>query len=137
MIVGIGIDVCSVARFDAMLDRHPGIVERLFNPGERISHGLPRSSRSLSARFAAKEALAKAFGAPGNLSWIDAEVVADENGQPSMTMRGSVARRASELGVTAVHLSLSHDGGIATAIVIAEQESAPGTAADPVIGGVA
>ena len=122
MIVGVGIDVCSVSRFDAMLERHPGIVVRLFNPAETRVRGLARSGRSLSARFAAKEALSKALGAPGNLSWRDAEVVSDDNDRPSMKMRGSVARRAAELGITRVHLSLSHDGGIATAIVIAERD---------------
>ncbi|MBE6477121.1 MAG: holo-ACP synthase [Propionibacteriaceae bacterium] len=120
MIIGVGIDVCSVERFSAMLKRHPGVLERLLNPDERLAHGLPRSPESLAARFAAKEALAKALGAPGNLSWRDAEVVVGEDRRPVLEVRGSVKARADELGATVFHLSLSHDGPVATAIVIAE-----------------
>ena len=75
---------------------------------------------SLAARFAAKEALAKALGAPGDLSWHDAEVVTDVSGWPSFELRGTVAARAQELGVDRVHLSLSHDGGLASAMVVLE-----------------
>lgn len=120
MIIGVGIDVCSVERFSAMLKRRPGVLERLLNPDERLAHGLPRSPESLAARFAAKEALAKALGAPGNLSWRDAEVVVGEDRRPVLEVRGSVKARADELGATVFHLSLSHDGPVATAIVIAE-----------------
>ena len=74
----------------------------------------------LAARFAAKEALAKALGAPGDLLWHDAEVVVGERGRPHLEVRGTVAERAAELGVTSWHVSLSHDGGIASAVVVAE-----------------
>lgn len=120
MIVGVGIDICSVTRFEAMLERHHGVLTRLLHPAECQLRGKQRSTQSLAARFAAKEALAKALGAPGNLSWLDSEVIADENGQPRFTVHGSVEHRANQLGVTGVHLSLSHDAGLATAIVIAE-----------------
>ncbi|RLP07926.1 holo-ACP synthase [Propionibacterium australiense] len=120
MIIGVGIDVCSVERFSAMLKRRPGVLERLLNPDERLAHGLPRSPESLAARFAAKEALAKALGAPGNLSWLDAEVVVGEDRRPVLEVRGTVKARADELGATVFHLSLSHDGPVATALVIAE-----------------
>ena len=83
--------------------------------------GVPRTGESLAARFAAKEALAKALGAPGDLHWHDAEVTVGEHGRPHLEVRGTVARRAAELGVTAWHVSLSHDGGIASAVVIAER----------------
>jgi holo-[acyl-carrier protein] synthase len=89
---------------------------RLFTEVERE---LPL--RSLAARFAAKEALAKALGAPRGLLWSDAEVRRGENGRPSLHVCGTVAAAASALGVDQWHISLSHDGGIATAIVIAEQ----------------
>jgi holo-[acyl-carrier protein] synthase len=75
---------------------------------------------SLAARFAAKEALAKALGAPGNLSWHDAEVVSENSGRPVFRMRGTVAARAELLGAVHVHLSLSHDAGIASAVVVLE-----------------
>ena len=82
--------------------------------------GNPRTGESLAARFAAKEALAKALGAPGDLHWHDAEVTVGEHGRPHLEVRGTVAGRAAQLGVTSWHLSLSHDGGIASAVVVAE-----------------
>jgi len=115
MIIGVGIDVVDVARFQASLARTSGLLERLFTPAER---GL--RTASLAARFAAKEALAKALGAPGNLHWQDAEVHTEPDGRPVLRVTGSVAARAAELGVGGWHLSMSHDGGIASAVVIAE-----------------
>ena len=81
-----------------------------------------RTAESLAARFAAKEALAKALGAGGGMSWTDAEVRTDDVGRPSLDVRGTVAARADSLGVTRWHISLSHDGGIASATVIAERD---------------
>jgi len=121
MIIGVGIDVCPVERFAASLARTPGLRHRLFTAAEqRTPAGADRTGESLAARFAAKEALAKALGAPGDLHWHDAEVVVGERGRPHLQVRGTVARRAAELGVTSWHVSLSHDGGIASAVVIAE-----------------
>jgi holo-[acyl-carrier protein] synthase len=79
-----------------------------------------RSISSQAARFAAKEALAKALGAPAGLQWHDAEVVSDDSGRPWFVVRGSVERRCKELGVTTTHLSLSHDAGVASAMVVLE-----------------
>lgn len=115
MIVGVGIDVVDVARFQASLERTPGMAERLFTEGERRV-----KTASLAARFAAKEAVAKALGAPGTLHWHDAEVVSESSGRPRLVVRGSVAARAAEMGVVNLHVSLSHDAGIASAVVIAE-----------------
>ena len=67
MIVGVGIDVVELARFEEAIERTEGLASRLFTEGERR---LP--VRSLAARFAAKEALAKALGAPRGLLWTDA-----------------------------------------------------------------
>jgi holo-[acyl-carrier protein] synthase len=115
MIVGVGIDVVDIARFEATVARTPGLLERLFVPAERVLR-----PASLAARFAAKEALAKALGAPGNLHWHDAEVVSEPSGRPILRVSGTVAARAAELGIEHWHLSLSHDAGIASAVVIAE-----------------
>lgn len=121
MIVGVGIDVVPVARFAEVLERTPSLAERLFTDAELTTgHGEPRTAESLAARFAAKEALAKALGAGGGMHWTDAEVITDGDGRPSLVVRGTVAARADSLGVTHWHLSLSHDGGIAAATVIAE-----------------
>ena len=126
MIVGVGIDVVPVERFAQALTRTPNLRSRLFTEAEQVAaSGQPRHAESLAARFAAKEALAKALGAPGGMAWTDAEVHADERGDPRLEVRGTVAARASRLGVTRLHLSMSHDGGIASAVVIAENLAQP------------
>jgi holo-[acyl-carrier protein] synthase len=117
VIVGVGIDVVDVERFGQTLERTPRLLERLFADGER---SLPLAS--LAARFAAKESLAKALGAPAGLHWVDATVVKDANGRPQLEVIGSVAARAAELGVVRLHLSMSHDAGIASAVVVAESD---------------
>jgi len=115
MIIGVGIDVVAIARFEETLAKSPGFAERIFTPAER-----QLGTASLAARWAAKEALAKALGAPGNLHWHDAEVVKETSGQPRLVVRGTVEARAAQLGIDRFHLSLSHDAGIASAVVIAE-----------------
>lgn len=121
MIVGVGIDVVEIARFERALSRTPKLLDRLFTDGERT---LP--PRSLAARFAAKEALAKALGGPRGLLWTDAEVVADDRGRPSLLVRGTISAAAASRGVTRWHLSLSHDAGIASAVVVAEGDRPAG-----------
>ena len=121
MIVGVGIDVVPVERFALALDRTPALAARLFTPAELLTpSGEQRSAESLAARFAAKEALAKSLGAGGGMNWTDAQVSTDERGAPVLSVTGTVAERAASLGVTRWHVSLSHDGGIASATVIAE-----------------
>ncbi|MGW2815252.1 holo-ACP synthase [Streptomyces sp. NPDC001415] len=121
MIIGVGIDVAEIERFDAALRRTPAMAQRLFVDSELIlPDGERRGIASLAARFAAKEALAKALGAPAGLLWTDAEVYVEGSGQPRLRVRGSVAARAAELGVRHWHVSLSHDAGVASAVVIAE-----------------
>ena len=120
-IIGVGIDVAEIDRFQAALARTPHMAERLFNESELILPGGERRGiASLAARFAAKEALAKALGAPPGLQWRDVEGYVEESGQPRLRVRGTVAARAAELGVGSWHVSLSHDAGVASAVVIAE-----------------
>ncbi|GLW65661.1 holo-[acyl-carrier-protein] synthase [Actinomadura rubrobrunea] len=121
----MGVDVVDVARFERSLARTPGLRDRLFTERER---GL--AVQSLAARFAAKEALAKALGAPRGLRWTDAEVRRADDGRPALRVTGTVARAAADRGVTRWHVSLSHDGGIATAVVIAESLAPAGDGRD-------
>ncbi len=115
MIVGVGIDVVDIARFAMTLERTPGLRERLFTAAE---HDLPLGS--LAARFAAKEALTKALGAPAGLHWTDVEVRREKGGPPRLEVRGTVAAALVEQGIARLHVSLSHDAGIASAMVVAE-----------------
>ncbi|MCL8027236.1 holo-ACP synthase [Nocardioides bruguierae] len=114
-VLGVGIDVCDIDRFAATLNRTPGLLTRVFTPGER-----GRTVASLAARFAAKEALAKALGAPAGLSWQDCEIVSESSGRPRFEARGSVAAALADLGCASVHVSLSHDAGVASAVVVLE-----------------
>lgn len=114
-VVGVGIDVCEIARFAESLERTPALRDKLFVGGEL---GLPVAS--LAARFAAKEAVAKALGAPAGMRWHDCEVVVEDSGRPTLELRGTVRAVADALGVRSAHLSLSHDAGIASAVVVLE-----------------
>lgn len=118
MIVGVGIDVVDIARFMATLARVPALRARLFTPDER---DLPDAS--LAARFAAKEAIAKALGAPPGMSWQDATVRRTAGAQPLVEVTGTVLAQARALGVDRFHLSISHDAGIASAMVVAERDA--------------
>ena len=115
MIIGIGVDVVDVPRFGRQLERTPGLRARLFAPAER-----ELNLRSLAARFAAKEAVAKALGAPAGMNWQDCHVRLDSAGAPQLQIDGTVAAVAEGKGVRTWHLSLSHDGDVATAMVVAE-----------------
>ncbi|MER5971913.1 holo-ACP synthase [Streptomyces sp. NPDC002055] len=121
MIIGVGIDVAEIDRFGAALERTPALAGRLFIDRELwLPSGERRGTASLAARFAAKEALAKALGAPAGLLWTDAEVITEDSGRPRLRVTGTVAARAEQLGVRGWHVSLSHDAGVASAVVIAE-----------------
>lgn len=119
-IVGIGVDVVDLVRFENVLERTPGIVDRLFTAAEQKSaegHQLP--VQSLAGRFAVKEAVAKALSAPAGLNFHDCEV--SNGGAPTLTISGSVLEVAEAAGVTNWHVSISHDGPVAIAYVIAER----------------
>lgn len=113
MIAGVGIDVVDIERFKESLDRTPGLLEKLFTSSERT-----KPVASLAARFAAKEALAKALSAEKHLAWHDVEVFNFENGKPGFLFYDGIAELIDGANV---HLSLSHDAGIASAIVIIER----------------
>ena len=115
MIAGIGVDVVDVARFVRSLERTPGLADRLFTVRER---NLPPAS--LAGRFAAKEAVAKVLGAADGLAWHDCEVPPTEGGPPQILVRDTVASAAAARGIARWHLSLSHDGGLSVAMVVAE-----------------
>ncbi|MFY9325851.1 MAG: holo-ACP synthase [Candidatus Nanopelagicales bacterium] len=121
MIIGIGVDVVDMPRFAGSLVRTPGLAARLFSERElNQPGGKGENTVSQAARFAAKEAVAKALGAPAGLRWHDCEVLVGERGKPYLEISGTVLETAKEQNITRWHLSLSHDGAIATAFVIAE-----------------
>ena len=121
MIIGIGVDVVDVARFEALSARQPAFVDRVLTAKEQCHRdGSRRPPMSLAARFAAKEAVAKALGGVAGLRWHDCEVITDESGRPRLEIKGTVAAAAAAAGVTRWHISLTHDGGNSIAYVVAE-----------------
>ena len=104
MIVGIGVDLVDIARFERTLERTPRLLERLFSPAEQT-----RSPRSLAARYAAKEALIKALGGSDGVHWTEIEITPEASGRPWFTLTGSTAAVIAERGITGLHLSMSHD----------------------------
>ncbi|WP_349902499.1 holo-ACP synthase [Parafrigoribacterium humi] len=123
MIVGIGVDVVDIARFERAADRTPGLLPRLFAESERWDGARERPLRSLAARFGAKEALIKALGSSAGVHWHDVRVVSDGLRNPSFSILGELAETIAARGITALHLSMSHDAGVAIAYVIAESTS--------------
>lgn len=119
MVGGVGLDIVGVPRFAAALERTPELLTRLFTDAERVTRsGAPRRPVSLAARFAAKEAAAKAVGAPSGWGWHDCEVVSGPDGRPSLRITGVLAQTAATLGVVGWQVSLTHDADIAAAIVV-------------------
>ena len=119
---GIGLDVVEIERFRTSLTRTPSMRERLFTAGElayadRKADPVP----SLAARFAAREAVMKALGLGlGAFGFHDVWVEVEESGQPRLHVTARARELAVDRGVTRWHLSISHDGPVAVAIVAAE-----------------
>ncbi len=117
MVTALGVDIIEIARLRRALQRHPRLKERLFTPGERAycdRHADPASH--YAARFAAKEAIAKAVGR--HLRWQEVEVVADFAGRPSFQLYGESAQRAGVARGVSFLLSLSHSWDYAVAAVV-------------------
>ena len=120
MILGIGADLVDVARFERAMSRTPRLRARLFSEPEMMRDGQPLPLRSLAGRFAAKEALIKALGDSGDLTWHDMPVVSDALGNPGFALRGTAAAAVLDRGIARIHLTMSHDAGVAIAFVVAE-----------------
>jgi holo-[acyl-carrier protein] synthase len=122
MIVGLGLDVCEIARVRRSLERHGApFMDKVLTAEERAYCEKRRDPAvPLAGRFAAKEATIKALGAPEGLRWHDMVIVPAEGGPPGLALHGVGAATAERLGVVRSHLTITHDGGVAAAVVILE-----------------
>ncbi|HYO67421.1 MAG TPA: holo-ACP synthase [Archangium sp.] len=123
-ILGLGMDICSVERIQRILDgpRAERFLERVYTKAERaLCSGRADAASAYAARFAAKEALVKALGAPPGLTWQDMEVVR-EGGPPRFRLSG-VALAEMEKRRAEALLALTHDAGVAAATVILQDRS--------------
>lgn len=119
-VIGLGMDVCSVERIARVLAGPNGsrFRDRVYTPGEVATcEGRSQAATAYAARFAAKEALVKALGAPAGIRWRDMEVVKAASGAPSFLLTGVAAREVSARNAR-VLLALTHDGGVAAATVV-------------------
>lgn len=120
--IATGIDLVETAQFQSAVDRHGRrFLERIFTPAELDEAG--GNMLSLAARFAAKEAVAKALGTGiGPVGWREIEILRGEARKPVLHLCGSAARIAHELGLTEWSISLSHTAGAAAAVAMAAGE---------------
>jgi holo-[acyl-carrier protein] synthase len=122
MIVGVGVDVAPIARMSGALLRHQGRLEaKLFTDGERAyCRGRAHPAQHYAVRFAAKEAAVKACASLRGQAWHAVEVVSSPGGAPQLVLHDEARAAALTSGVKRLHLSLSHAGDTAVAIVVAE-----------------
>ena len=126
-LVGVGIDAIEISRVRDAVVRTPGLLARLFTERERgscVTRCGDLRYGGLAARFAGKEAVAKALGTGvRGFDFRDIEILNDELGKPAVILHRGAAATAAELGVSKVHLSLSTSTEIAMANAVAETSS--------------
>ena len=122
-IVGIGVDVVETVRIEASIERHGDrFLSRIFTEGEvQYCSSMKAPAPFYAARFAAKEAVSKAFGTGigAELGWLDVEVRRKVSGEPFIVLHGPGALLAERLGIRNVLLSLSHSEHYAVANAVA------------------
>ncbi len=125
MIVGLGIDVCSIERMRRALERHGDrFFARICSEAERSDLTGRDMATALAGRFAVKEAFAKALDGAKGVGWHEVEVRRATSGRPTLELKGNAAAMAESYGADAWHVSITHDAGIAVAVVILERTGA-------------
>ena len=123
-VIGIGVDVVDSARIESSIERFgERFLRRVFTEGEiAYSQSMKFPARHFAARFAAKEALSKAFGTGigKSMGWRDLDVRKKESGEPYVVLSGGAEQMAKERGITKVWISLSHTDTIGMAIIVLE-----------------
>jgi holo-[acyl-carrier protein] synthase len=119
-IVGLGVDICEIARMERAISRHPTFRDRVFTP-EEIAYcdSKARPAESYAGRFAAREATIKALGGYRGRRWQDISVTRHPSGAPSIRLDGNAKRRADALGVTEVLITFTHEKTSALALAVA------------------
>jgi holo-[acyl-carrier protein] synthase len=119
-IVGLGVDICEIARMERALARHPTMRARVFTP-EEIAYcdGKARPAESFAGRFAAREAVIKALGGYRGKLWQDISVTRHPSGAPIVALAGNATRRADAIGITRVLITFTHEKTSAVAFAVA------------------
>jgi holo-[acyl-carrier protein] synthase len=124
MIVGMGIDVCSIERMRKALERHGDrFFDRICTPDERAAlSGRGDVATGLAGRFAVKEAFAKSLDGAKGVGWHEVEVRRAPSGRPILELRGNALTMAQSYGADTWHVTITHDAGVAVAVVILEKD---------------
>jgi holo-[acyl-carrier protein] synthase len=119
-ILGLGVDICEIARMEQALARHPTMRERVFTP-EEIAYcdRKGRPAESYAGRFAAREAVIKALGGYRGRRWQDISVTRAPSGAPAIRLTGNAKVRADELAVASVLVTFTHERSNAVAFAVA------------------
>jgi holo-[acyl-carrier protein] synthase len=122
MIVGMGIDVCSIERMRRALERHGDrFFSRICSDAERKDLSGRDVATALAGRFAVKEAFAKALDGARGVGWHEVEVRREPSGRPTLTLHGNATAMVEKFGANKWHVSITHDAGVAVAVVILEK----------------
>jgi holo-[acyl-carrier protein] synthase len=119
-ILGLGVDICEIARMERALERHPTLRDRVFTP-EEIAYcdSKARPAESYAGRFAAREAVIKALGGYRGRGWRDISVTRAPTGAPAIRLEGNAKGRADLLGITQVLVTFTHEKTSAVAFAVA------------------
>jgi holo-[acyl-carrier protein] synthase len=119
-ILGLGVDICEIARMERAIGRHPTLRARVFTAEERAyCDGKARPAESYAGRFAAREATIKALGGYRGRRWQDIHVSRHPSGAPSIVLEGNAKRRADAMGISRVLITLTHERTSAVAFAVA------------------
>jgi holo-[acyl-carrier protein] synthase len=119
-IVGLGVDICEIARMERAISRHPTLRDRVFTP-EEIAYcdSKARPAESYAGRFAAREATIKALGGYRGRRWQDISITRRPSGAPAVRLDGNAKRRADAIGITDVLITFTHEKTSAIAFAVA------------------
>lgn len=122
-ILGLGVDICEIARMERALTRHPTMRERVFTP-EEIAYcdAKARPAESYAGRFAAREATIKALGGYRGKRWQDISIARHPSGAPGIVLDGNAKRRADALGISKILITFTHEKTNAVAFAVAVHE---------------
>jgi len=130
MIVGLGIDVCSIDRMRRALERHGDrFFARICSPAERADLTGRDQATALAGRFAVKEAFAKALDGARGVGWHEVQVRRAASGRPVLELSGNAITTVERFGTDTWHVSITHDAGIAVAVVVLERAKSVATGA--------
>lgn len=130
MIVGLGVDVCSIERMRKALERHGDrFFARICSEQERADLSGRDMPTALAGRFAAKEAFAKALDGARGVGWHEVEVRRAPSGRPHLELKGNAMAMVKKFGADTWHVTITHDAGVAVAVVILESDGRGGSGA--------